>query len=160
MARAFSAKPLTERIKSKVQQLNGCWVWSGRITYQGYGQISVGSRADNTRANRQAHVVSYETFVGKVPKGLQLDHLCRNRACVNPDHLEPVTAQENVLRSVPYRDSTKYGAFKRSQTHCKNGHEFDYISPIGKRGCRTCRNATAIKWQLAKKERIVSSHAH
>jgi len=143
--------PIKQRIMSKINQARGCWEWQGRITYQGYGQISVGSRSDGTRSNRQAHVVTYEAFVGEVPLGKQLDHLCRNRRCVNPSHLEPVTARENVLRSVPFRNPLRYGASQRNKTHCKNGHEFDYVSPIGKRGCKTCRTETTRNWQLARK---------
>lgn len=143
--------PIEQRLQNLIKRVNGCWEWQGRLTYQGYGQTSTGYRTENSRKTRPAHVVSYETFVGEIPKHLVLDHLCRNKACINPSHLEPVTQAENVRRAVPFRDGAKYGAFKRSQTHCKNGHEFDYISPIGKRGCKTCRNATAIKWQLAKK---------
>ena len=73
---------------------DGCWLWTKSIDYGGYGRI--GQRGVNARAHR----VSYEHFVGPIPDGLSLDHLCRNRRCVNPDHLEPVTGSENTRRGI------------------------------------------------------------
>lgn len=102
-----------------------CWLWRGHLTRGGYGQFE----------SRVAHRAAYELFVGPIPDGLQLDHLCRVRNCVNPTHLEPVTAQENTLRS------------RRIKTACKNGHEFSEENtrlvarpdrPGPKRQCVTC----------------------
>jgi hypothetical protein len=88
----------------------------------GYGRIHV-------KGYPLAHRAVYETFVEAVPEGLELDHLCRNTGCVNPDHLEPVTHAENMRRGVwP----------NRSKTHCPRGHLYDYFYQQ-ERGCRTCR---------------------
>ena len=91
-----------------------------------------------------AHRVAYRLEVGPIPRGLVLDHLCRVRNCVRPDHLEPVTRGENVLRgeTIP--------AANRAKTACKDGHDFDeentYIAPNGHRGCRKCRAAAQARY--------------
>lgn len=72
--------------------VSGCWVWTGNLNDSGYGRINVAGRP------MRAHRVSYRLFVGLIPDGLTLDHTCRRRACINPQHLEPVTMQENLRR--------------------------------------------------------------
>lgn len=113
---------------------SGCWLWLGNCSYQGYGSFSSGGK------NRPAHRWSYERFVGLIPAGLVIDHLCRVRCCVNPDHLEPVSNRENILRG--------YGApaLNATKTHCIHGHEFTPENTridirngaVYGRGCLTC----------------------
>lgn len=89
-------RPVRERLMERVQvDDNGCWIYTGATT-NGYGVIGLGRRSDGTR---QTHRVAYELFVGPIPDGLHLDHLCRVTLCCNPEHLEPVTQAENNLRS-------------------------------------------------------------
>lgn len=102
-----------------------CWEWTGYST-RGYGRFNVGG------ASRLAHRIAYELMVAPVPEGLDLDHLCRNRACVNPYHLDPVTRRVNLRRSP-----------RVQVTHCPAGHPYagkNLLLDDGKRKCRTCVN--------------------
>ncbi|MDP2917085.1 MAG: HNH endonuclease signature motif containing protein [Dehalococcoidia bacterium] len=103
-----------------------------------------------------AHKFAYETLVGPVPEGKELDHLCRNPPCVNPAHLEPVTHQENDIRGIA---GTVSAQRLRSITHCPQGHPYDlfntYIHPkTGARMCRICRSLRKSAETLKKKKGI------
>ena len=98
-----------DRFWTKVEKTDGCWNWTA-CTHQGYGRFNHNGSAV------LAHRLSYELLVGPVPTGLTLDHLCRNRKCVNPAHLEPVTRGENVLRGESLQ------AQNARKTHCPRGH--------------------------------------
>lgn len=117
----------------------GCWLWIGANTgANGYGQFS----ADKRRF--VAHRWSYERFVGPIPNGLTLDHLCKTTCCVNPAHLEPVTNKVNVLRG------NSISANNARKTHCKRGHELTGDNLIERRDGRECRACSAMRirsWQ-------------
>ena len=134
--------PSVERFMAKVhpEPMSGCWLWTGATKPTGYGNASF--FAGETM---QAHRMAYEIFVGPIPRGLVLDHKCRTRCCVNPDHLEPVTPSENVARgNTPSVNRARFAA----QTHCKRGHALEGRNVIlnsapSRRGrtariCRTC----------------------
>lgn len=111
--------------------LGRCWIWKGRCNPKGYGMFDIDSRTA-----KAAHRVSYEWRVGPIAPGLQLDHLCRVRHCVNPSHLEAVTNSVNVLRGL-------CGQLRLPQSHCKRGHAFlgenlSYDRRDGSRRCKTC----------------------
>lgn len=115
---------------------NGCWNWTGTTTH-GYGYVKT-SLLSPTRT-RRAHRVAYENLVGNIPIGLQLDHICRNRACVNPEHLRPVSARENTLRS------TSPSAVFAVRNTCNEGHPLSggnlLLRKDGGRKCRACHAA-------------------
>lgn len=117
---------------SRVDPTGFCWEWVGSVSRSGYGQFWSVSKD----AYEPAHRVGYELLIGAVPEGLCLDHLCRNRKCVNPDHLEPVSLGENVLRGFGP------GALNARKVSCKRGHSLsgeNVYHRSGKRYCRECR---------------------
>lgn len=125
-------RPLPERFWAKVDKTHpsGCWVWTAALC-NGYGMFGFNGM--------RAHRLAYIELVGEIPAGLVIDHLCRNRACVNPAHMEPVTNRENILRGVGIV------AQCAAKTHCPKGHPYDeantWMSKAGSRHCRTCKNA-------------------
>lgn len=143
-----------EHILTRFQTLytisqNGCWQWIGYISKEGYARIKI----SHTQVYG-AHRIAYDLFVGPVPTGLEIDHLCRNRACVNPAHLEAVSHRTNMLRG------EGVGAENARKTHCIHGHEFTventYFRPDGKRDCRACIRARVGSYQRRK---VISSGA-
>lgn len=127
-------KPVMERINAQVNiDEHGCWIYAAdRAPRSGYRQVRVGQML------RYAHRVTYEALVGAIPDGLVIDHLCHNRSCVNPSHMEPVTQQENTLRG------NGPAAINSRKTHCPQGHaltaENVYGAPM-RRQCKTCSHS-------------------
>ena len=121
------------RFFSKVQKTKTCWIWTASKKSGGYGQFGF-----NGSCSFFAHRFSYEYHKGPIPEGMTIDHICRNKSCVNPDHLEAVTNKENVLRGIGL------AAQNARKTHCIRGHLFDekntYITKDGTRKCRKCKN--------------------
>lgn len=115
---------------AKVNRTNSCWLWEGYINSEGYGEYK-----SDFLTTRLAHRISYALDKGELPE-LPLDHLCRHRHCVNPDHLEPVEGIVNTRRS-------NVGLHESAKTHCPHGHPYDEENTLvynGKRFCRTCKN--------------------
>lgn len=118
--------------RSIVKTEAGCWEWQLALSVDGYGRFTIGSYTDGSRKQVRAHRWSYEQLRGEIPAGLHIDHLCRNRRCVNPAHLEPVTSLENTQRG-----------FQKTKPYCKHGHLLSgdnlYITPgTTRRKCRIC----------------------
>jgi len=118
-----------ERFWNNIEKTDSCWNWKASLFKNGYGQFS-----DNYK-KWYAHRFSYQLLKGELIEGLTIDHLCRNRACVNPEHLEQVTKKVNNLRG------EGFCAKEARQTHCIHGHEFNEDNTYwegNKRHCRPC----------------------
>lgn len=119
---------------------NGCWNWIGSLCNKGYAQIQVNLQI------LMVHRASYELFIGPISGGMTLDHLCKNKRCFNPTHLEQVTNRENILRG------NNRAAQQARQTHCKNGHKFNSENTRLWKNHRSCKICSAI-WMKAFRER-------
>lgn len=128
-----------DRFFSKVDISDQCWNWLGSNNGDGYGQIWFNGRMV------LVHRICFEHFNHKIPDGMVIDHKCRNRSCVNPNHLQVVTLKENIQLGIPYRkDFYNTGNRNIKRTHCKRGHEFtqeNLVKSAKGRMCRTCHNA-------------------
>lgn len=125
---------VTTRVQT--EHSNQCWLWPYAKYYDGYGQVVI------NRKTHRVYKVAFELRYGKVPDGLQLDHLCRERSCWNPDHLEVVTQQENIKRG-------QVGLRHSSKEYCPKGHPYNeentYHYKNG-RYCRECGRENCRRW--------------
>lgn len=145
----------TEDIFARLDARGACWEWTGHRTHDGYGQATYGGK------KWMSHRLLYTLLVSEIPEGMQLDHLCRNRACANPDHVELVTGSENTRRghhqgaiTLP----TNSGIRESAKTHCPQGHPYsgDNVH-IDRAGARRCRECDRIR---ARRNRAARGHAH
>ena len=141
--------PVAERFESKVHKTDNCWLWVGARIPKGYGVFM-----DVTQNLVYAHRFAYEFAKGEIPEGLQIDHLCRNPSCVNPDHLEVVTNRQNVMRGLAPQLQRER---QLSKTHCPKGHPYNdentHVKRRGKHFERVCRNC-ARDYQRKRRELI------
>lgn len=136
--------PERERFMAAVMPVpeSGCWLWLGTLQPDGYGKFQKKKSCGRWTA-AIAHRVAYEHFVGTIPAGLEIDHLCRVKCCVNPTHLEAVTSRTNQERA------ENWIYMQGHKIHCRHGHEFDARNTYrwgGSRYCRTCNRAAARKY--------------
>ena len=130
--------PIEVRLARLIEKTDTCWLWKGALCHKGYGAFEVAT------VEYKAHRFVYEYYVGPIPDGLQLDHLCRVKHCVNPEHLEPVTNQENQIR------------YKQTITHCPKGHEYSDSNTRVYQGRRWCRECDRIR-NKAKRDQMNST---
>ena len=130
-------------IVDQIDATGDCWEWTGSINSSGYGTVG------HARHVHSVHRVVWEYLVGPIPDGLEIDHLCRNRRCCNPDHMEVVTRAENQRRGIGNQNVRK--------TRCVQGHPLFgvnlYVAPDGKRACRTCRRRWWADFRVRNKEK-------
>jgi hypothetical protein len=143
------SRPVQERFWEKVEEdpETGCWLWTASLANYGYGQFGI-----TPRKIVKAHRFAYQTMVGEIPDGLELDHLCRTPRCVNPDHLDPVPHAVNVRRGDA---GWATGRTYRAMAECKKGHtktaENAIISADGIRRCKDCSRLSSARYRARKK---------
>lgn len=125
-----------QRVLGRITKTDTCWLWP--TAKGGYGAVWFNGRTCG------AHRAVYEIFHGPIPKGMELDHLCRVHSCVNPDHLEPVTHVENVMRG------KGIGVQNAAKTHCPQGHPYDDVNTYWWRTWRYCRSCLKANRQKPK----------
>ena len=130
---ALDKAPLLARLEARVERGVGCWIWKGTPRGDGYGQILVDGY------HWGAHRLAYTLWVGPIPDGLTIDHLCRQPLCINPAHMEPVTKRENTLRG------DGITAQQARRTHCPRGHAYDERNTYVNRGKRHCRHCMTLR---------------
>ena len=130
-----------ESLWKRIDKTETCWLWTGAHSKTGYGFVSSWVNGESTC--KPVHRYVYELLVGPIPSGLELDHLCRVRNCVNPEHLEPVTHSENMRRSPINR-----GAHQLKKTHCPQGHPYDEVNTYAYKGHRYCRACTKRRLEI------------
>lgn len=142
-----------DQLLVRVQYGPGCWEWMGAHDHQGYSKVSV-RWAQSRGLSSLAYRAIYQLSVGEVPAGLTLDHLCRNRGCVNPSHLEPVTQAENTARGMGF------AAVNARKTHCPTGHPYDeqntyrFFQPgNSRRCCRACNRAAVKRYKARQRSK-------
>ena len=145
----MKAKSLEQRMEEHInyEPNSGCWIWGGATTHDGYAVYKINNKT------YYAHRSVYEKEKGPIPDGLTLDHICRVRCCVNPNHLEPMTLRDNIAKG-------NYG-WRKDQTHCKHGHELSGYNVMinkssgrnrtGGRQCRECGKIAARNYYKKKK---------
>jgi len=145
-------KTIEERLYKYIKKTNSCWLWIGPKSDRGYGIVNF---SDGSK--KYAHRVSYEFHIGKINKGLHMDHICRVRSCVNPKHLRSVTPAINSMEN-----SNGVGATNAAKTKCVWGHEFSkkntyFFKRNGKnhRQCRACRVRNVKNNRIKKRIKIV-----
>lgn len=144
----FGSPLLPARFWEKVMPVteSGCWIWTGAVNDRGYGQM----RAVQKRETIYAHRLAYKTFMGEIPDGLELDHLCRVPCCCNPHHLEPVTHAENMRRG-----------WRKSKKVCYKGHPYNeqntYVRKNGDRVCLTCKRSGEMRRYHQRRKNHASS---
>lgn len=136
------SRPLSVRFEEKVERVPfmECWAWMGAKNQYGYGRIDFGGERYSG-----AHRVAYQLYVGAIPSDKCIDHLCRNRWCVNPLHLEVVTNRENLMRGVGV------SAANAKKQVCPSGHEYSasntYRTSQGRRHCRACHRSNQARYR-------------
>lgn len=136
----------------QVDAETGCWLWTGYRSRGGYAQISVSGGPCAKRSREGAHRVAHELYKGPIPEGFDVDHLCRNPSCVNPDHLEAVTRNENIRRMM---EATGVGPYAET---CGKGHPWSeentgHYGPSKARVCKTCHRERAVRYRNEKAAR-------